>query len=114
MIQSKLTLYSVKNQSNFLILIQHINSILLTPHILKNRNSELYKLDHQFPGKLAKDKPIAVLYGQIGSKSLNAFHVVLKKLAESGEITYILRHYVSDRKGPKVRLSGTSLKLFTC
>lgn len=73
---------------------------------LLSRSPETYKLDHQFPGKIGKNKPVVILYGEIGSKSLKDFHVVLKEMAESGEIVYILRHYISDRKGPKVRLSG--------
>ena len=80
-------------------------------HSLKNeflhyRSAEVHKLDHQYPGKLAKDKPVVILYGEIGSESLNNFHVKLKALAELGEITYVMRHFLKDRNGPKVRLSG--------
>jgi UDP-glucose:glycoprotein glucosyltransferase len=71
-----------------------------------NRNPELYKLDHQYPGKIVKGSPVVILYGEIGAKSLAEFHTTLKKLADSGEIIYVIRHYINERKGPKVRLSG--------
>ena len=70
------------------------------------RTPEVYKLDHRFPGKAAEGKPIAILYGQIGTDKLNDFHIRLKALAESGDIIYILRHFMKNRKGPKTRLSG--------
>ena len=70
------------------------------------RNTEVYRLDHQYPNKAAKDKPVAVLYGQIGSSNVYQFHSKLKSLADADEIIYILRHFIKDNKGPKVRLSG--------
>jgi UDP-glucose:glycoprotein glucosyltransferase len=70
------------------------------------RSPELYKLDHQYPGKAAKGHPVVILYGEIGAKSLTEFHETLKALADSGEIIYVIRHYIRERKGPKVRLSG--------
>ena len=49
---------------------------------------------------------MVILYGEIGAKSLAEFHTTLKKLADSGEIIYVIRHYINERKGLKVRLSG--------
>jgi UDP-glucose:glycoprotein glucosyltransferase len=55
---------------------------------------------------MVKGSPVVILYGEIGAKSLTDFHTTLKTLADSGEIIYVIRHYISERKGPKVRLSG--------
>ena len=74
--------------------------------LYSHRNPELYKVDHQFQGKMAKNKPVVILYGEIGSKRFKEFHIKLKSLAESGDIIYVVRHYIRERKGPKVRLSG--------
>lgn len=77
----------------------------------KPKSPELYKLDHQYPGKAAKGHPVVILYGEIGAKSLTEFHETLKALADSGEIIYVIRHYIRERKGPKVRLSGYGVEL---
>ena len=68
-------------------------------------NVEIHKLDHKYPGS-AEGRPIVVLYGEIGTKRFNDFHLKLKKLAEDGDVTYVLRHFLKNRAGPKVRLSG--------
>jgi len=70
------------------------------------RNPELYKLDHRYPGKSADGFPVIILYGQIGTDSFNSFHLKLKSMAESGEVVYVVRHFLKERKGPKARLSG--------
>lgn len=82
----------------------HINVQVLK--ICNFRNAEIHKLDHKYPGTTAEDKPVVILYGEIGTKSLNDFHLTLKTLAEAGDVTYILRHFSKNRVGPKVRLSG--------
>lgn len=54
---------------------------------------------------------MVILYGHIGTASLDAFHVKLKALAEAGRVTYIVRHFLNERKGSKVRLSGYGVEL---
>ena len=55
---------------------------------------------------MTKGGPVVILYGEIGTRSLNEFHLKLKALAQAGEVTYVMRHFLKNRAGPKVRLSG--------
>uniref|UniRef100_A0A8C4QCE6 UDP-glucose ceramide glucosyltransferase-like 1 n=1 Tax=Eptatretus burgeri TaxID=7764 RepID=A0A8C4QCE6_EPTBU len=69
----------------------------------------LFKGDHKFPG--AGDPPVVVLlYAEIGTPAFSSFHHLLSKLAQAGDLVYVLRHYVKvcDRK---VRLSGYGVEL---
>lgn len=99
----------MKSQSKFVLYLNSHSSNSLNAVYILLRSPELYKLDHQYPGKMAKNRPVVILYGEIGSKKLTEFHNTLKPLSVSGEIIYVMRHYISDRKGTKVRLSGNYL-----
>uniref|UniRef100_A0A8C4QDI9 UDP-glucose glycoprotein glucosyltransferase 2 n=1 Tax=Eptatretus burgeri TaxID=7764 RepID=A0A8C4QDI9_EPTBU len=53
----------------------------------------LFKGDHKFPG--AGDPPVVVLlYAEIGTPAFSSFHHLLSKLAQAGDLVYVLRHYV--------------------
>ncbi|XP_064638451.1 UDP-glucose:glycoprotein glucosyltransferase 1-like isoform X2 [Lineus longissimus] len=81
---------------------------------LLKENNELktvvFKSDHHYPGVVNEDS-VVILYGALGTTSFTAFHEELKKLASTGKIDYILRHYVKDIGDEKVRLSGYGVEL---
>uniref|UniRef100_UPI00358F5325 UDP-glucose:glycoprotein glucosyltransferase 1 n=1 Tax=Myxine glutinosa TaxID=7769 RepID=UPI00358F5325 len=70
----------------------------------------LFKGDHKFPG--AGDPPVVILlYAQIGTAAFSSFHHLLAKLAQAGDLVYVLRHYVEKPSDMKVRLSGYGVEL---
>ncbi|XP_033883583.3 UDP-glucose:glycoprotein glucosyltransferase 1-like isoform X1 [Acipenser ruthenus] len=70
----------------------------------------LFKGDHKFPSS-SPDTPVVVLYAQMGNKEFSKFHQLLVSKANSGEITYILRHYIVNPSQSKVFLSGYGVEL---
>ncbi|KAM5179815.1 UDP-glucose:glycoprotein glucosyltransferase 2 isoform 5-T5 [Mantella aurantiaca] len=70
----------------------------------------LYKGDHVFPTR-TKTAPIIILYAEVGTKSFATFHKMLTEKAESGEIIYVLRHYIQKPSSRKVNLSGYGVEL---
>ncbi|XP_014296354.1 UDP-glucose:glycoprotein glucosyltransferase [Microplitis demolitor] len=80
--------------------------------LIKNskENLDTYSVDHQYPGSSKVNKNV-ILYGQMGSTGFNQLHNKLKSIADSGKITYVLRHYVKDRPDNNLRLSGYGVEL---
>ncbi|XP_077339156.1 UDP-glucose:glycoprotein glucosyltransferase 2 isoform X3 [Lithobates pipiens] len=70
----------------------------------------LYKGDHVFP-TLTKTAPVVILYAEVGTKAFATFHKTLIEKAESGEITYVLRHYIQTPSARKINLSGYGVEL---
>ncbi|XP_053563810.1 UDP-glucose:glycoprotein glucosyltransferase 2 [Bombina bombina] len=70
----------------------------------------LYKGDHTFPS-LVKTAPVVILYAEVGTKEFATFHKSLTEKAESGEIVYILRHYIQKPSPRKMYLSGYGVEL---
>ncbi|POI20413.1 hypothetical protein CIB84_015842 [Bambusicola thoracicus] len=54
----------------------------------------LFKGDHTYPAS-NPDRPIVILYAEIGTEDFYRFHKLLVRKAEAGEITYVLRHYIA-------------------
>ncbi|XP_071443072.1 UDP-glucose:glycoprotein glucosyltransferase 1 [Hetaerina americana] len=79
----------------------------------KEDNVELFDLDHKFSSssEVGEDRIVVVLYGHIGTPAFRAFHTALKELASQGKVQYVLRHYVKERSGRRVRLSGYGVEL---
>ncbi|CAM9260363.1 unnamed protein product [Lampetra planeri] len=95
----------------------------------------LYKADHRYPfggggggggvgggggggvGGGAGGAPppgpvvVVVLYGELGSGAFSRLHRTLADRAASGELLYVLRHYVQKAPMGKVRLSGYGVEL---
>uniref|UniRef100_A0A1B0DJK7 Uncharacterized protein n=1 Tax=Phlebotomus papatasi TaxID=29031 RepID=A0A1B0DJK7_PHLPP len=81
--------------------------------LIKAQNSgslELFQFDHVCPGSEISENT-AILYGVIGTREFRKFHELLKDRAMSGEVKYVLRHYVKNRSKKKVRLSGYGVEL---
>ncbi|KAM4795438.1 UDP-glucose:glycoprotein glucosyltransferase 2 [Rhinophrynus dorsalis] len=70
----------------------------------------LYKGDHTFP-TLTKTGPVVILYAEVGTKEFAKFHKALVEKAESGEIIYVLRHYIQNPSARKMQLSGYGVEL---
>ena len=51
------------------------------------------KNDHLYPGSKDRDV-VVILYAEIGTADFVEWHRLLRDLADNGEITYILRHFV--------------------
>nr|XP_012149315.1 PREDICTED: UDP-glucose:glycoprotein glucosyltransferase isoform X2 [Megachile rotundata] len=71
---------------------------------------DTYSIDHRYHTSQQSEKVI-ILYGQVGTPQFSSFHNALKHLAETKGISYILRHYLKDREGKNVRLSGYGVEL---
>lgn len=71
---------------------------------------EIFDLDHHYPSS-ENNSLTVILYGELGTSDFKKFHEVLKGYALSGEIDYVLRHFVKDRPERKVRLSGYGVEL---
>ncbi|KAF5892752.1 UDP-glucose:glycoprotein glucosyltransferase 2-like isoform X1, partial [Clarias magur] len=71
----------------------------------------LYKNDHKYPGVNGTDLPVAILYGEIGTKKFNSFHKVLSEKAKEGKLIYVLRHFVAKPKKQHMLLSGYGVEL---
>jgi hypothetical protein len=56
-------------------------------------NSLVYKFDHVWPAPAAY-KPVVVLYGELGTPQMTAFHQALAQKAAKQQIQYVLRHFV--------------------
>ncbi|CAG9863529.1 unnamed protein product [Phyllotreta striolata] len=88
---------------------EDVRSLLDTPS--KNpARPDLYRIDNHFPGS-ANRSLVAVLYGQIGTKSFAEFHGILKEAALAGKIDYVVRHHVKNKNPNKLRLSGYGVEL---
>ncbi|OCT92607.1 hypothetical protein XELAEV_18015664mg [Xenopus laevis] len=70
----------------------------------------IYKTDHTFP-TLTKTAPVAILYAEVGTKDFAKFHKTLTEKAETGEIIYVLRHYIQHPDERKMLLSGYGVEL---
>ncbi|CAH0557003.1 unnamed protein product [Brassicogethes aeneus] len=76
----------------------------------KEKGVELYKVDTYFPGSENRTV-VAVLYGELGTKSFTKFHQKLKILTQQGLIGYVIRHYIRESSGTHQRLSGFGVEL---
>ena len=54
----------------------------------------LFKGDHTYPAS-NPERPVVILYAEIGTEDFYRFHKLLVIKAEAGEITYVLRHYIA-------------------
>lgn len=54
----------------------------------------LFKGDHKYPVS-NPESPVVILYAEIGSEEFYKHHRSLVLKAEAGEITYVLRHFIS-------------------
>lgn len=63
----------------------------------QSQSDDVYSFDHIYPGS-ENNTITAILYGEIGSKSIKPFHEYLSKQAESGLVKYISRHFVRVSK----------------
>ncbi|XP_058455757.1 UDP-glucose:glycoprotein glucosyltransferase [Malaya genurostris] len=71
---------------------------------------ETYSIDHIYPGS-ENNSMTAILYAQLGTNEFKIIHDVLKKEADKGVLTYVLRHFVQKRSNEKMRLSGYGVEL---
>ncbi|XP_055601750.1 UDP-glucose:glycoprotein glucosyltransferase [Uranotaenia lowii] len=74
------------------------------------KNVETFSLDHVFPGS-ENNSLTAILYAEIGTKEFKVFNDILKTEAETGNIRYVLRHFVKQSQSSKLRLSGYGVEL---
>uniref|UniRef100_A0A8C3LXR4 UDP-glucose ceramide glucosyltransferase-like 1 n=1 Tax=Chrysolophus pictus TaxID=9089 RepID=A0A8C3LXR4_CHRPC len=70
----------------------------------------LFKGDHTYPAS-NPERPVVILYAEIGTEDFYRFHKLLVIKAEAGEITYVLRHYIANPSKEKVYLSGYGVEL---
>lgn len=71
---------------------------------------ETFALDHHCPGS-RNHSLVVVLYAELGTPEFASFHNVLKTRASTGELDYVLRHYVKERPAQRIRLSGYGVEL---
>lgn len=76
----------------------------------KGPSSTVYQFDHVYPGA-SGDKPVVILYAELGTPQFVEFHRTLKEKAEQKEIQYVLRHFIQDPSQKKLRLSGYGVEL---
>ncbi|XP_039963772.1 UDP-glucose:glycoprotein glucosyltransferase [Bactrocera neohumeralis] len=70
-----------------------------------------YSFDHVYPGSENNSRTV-ILHGDFASNSFSAYHKILSKEARSGNIRYIVRHYlVNNTNNNPVRLSGYGVEL---
>ncbi|CAG0894843.1 unnamed protein product [Darwinula stevensoni] len=72
--------------------------------------SVLYQTDHHYPGGEGRPTKV-ILYAEMGSQAFRDFHPVLKDLASSGQVDYVLRHFLPERDPGKTRLTGYGVEL---
>uniref|UniRef100_A0A8C9L7P1 UDP-glucose glycoprotein glucosyltransferase 1 n=1 Tax=Pavo cristatus TaxID=9049 RepID=A0A8C9L7P1_PAVCR len=70
----------------------------------------LFKGDHTYAAS-SPERPVVILYAEIGTENFYRFHKLLAIKAETGEITYVLRHYIANPSKEKVYLSGYGVEL---
>ncbi|XP_006832127.1 PREDICTED: UDP-glucose:glycoprotein glucosyltransferase 2 [Chrysochloris asiatica] len=70
----------------------------------------LFQSDHKFPTKKEK-LPVVILYAEIGTSAFVKFHKLLSGKAHTGEILYVLRHYIQRPSSWKMYLSGYGVEL---
>uniref|UniRef100_A0A8C2TUX1 UDP-glucose ceramide glucosyltransferase-like 1 n=1 Tax=Coturnix japonica TaxID=93934 RepID=A0A8C2TUX1_COTJA len=70
----------------------------------------LFKGDHTYPAS-NPERPVVILYAEIGTEDFYRFHKLLVTKAEAGEITYVFRHYIANPSEEKVYLSGYGVEL---
>ena len=73
----------------------------------------VYKLDHHYSlGVNTLCQPIAILHGQIGSKSFYDFHSLLTQMAADGKLKYYMRHsFKTSANDSFVSISGYGVEL---
>lgn len=70
----------------------------------------VFKFDHVYPG--TRDAVVSViLYGRLGTHTFRDFHTTLTELAQTGSITYVVRHFLKEQSPEKTRLSGYGVEL---
>ncbi|KAI6232348.1 UDP-glucose:glycoprotein glucosyltransferase 1 [Aphelenchoides besseyi] len=73
----------------------------------------IYSSDKTHPKSNTK-APLTILYAELGTDGFASFHKVLKPLAESGAVQYVMRNYVSPKtrkENVAVGLSGYGVEL---
>uniref|UniRef100_A0A1B6BXN7 UDP-glucose:glycoprotein glucosyltransferase n=1 Tax=Clastoptera arizonana TaxID=38151 RepID=A0A1B6BXN7_9HEMI len=78
--------------------------------IVNSTRLETFRVDHHYLGSENRTL-VAILYGELGTRSFSDFHEELKGFANKGKIDYVIRHYIKDRPNRKVRLSGYGVEL---
>ncbi|XP_060516530.1 UDP-glucose:glycoprotein glucosyltransferase isoform X2 [Cylas formicarius] len=89
--------------------LQEINKLINNPR-KEIRNAELFRIDNHYPGS-ANHSLVAILYGELGTKCFSNFHAVLKQNAVIGNVDYVIRYYIKEKSGKKLRLSGYGVEL---
>ncbi|XP_037509031.1 UDP-glucose:glycoprotein glucosyltransferase 2 [Rhipicephalus sanguineus] len=84
----------------------------------REKEAKLYtfKVDHFYGGAATsaiqqQQRPVVILYGDLGAPGFKSFHEALEERAKRREISYILRHFVRTPCASKVRLSGYGVEL---
>ncbi|XP_063697044.1 UDP-glucose:glycoprotein glucosyltransferase [Culicoides brevitarsis] len=78
--------------------------------VSENLSLELFSFDHIYPSS-AENNITAILYGQIGTKSMKNYHNKLKTLSDKKLIKYVIRNYVKHNSKRKIRLSGYGVEM---
>ncbi|XP_066143458.1 UDP-glucose:glycoprotein glucosyltransferase [Euwallacea fornicatus] len=87
-----------------------IKDLIEKPSILNSKNTELFNVDHHYPGS-ANISLSVILYGELGTQCFSDIHSLLKKKALKGDIDYVVRHYHQEKTGQHLRLSGYGVEL---
>ena len=54
----------------------------------------MFEFDHVHSPASLGTRPLAVLYGELGTDEFEVFHDVLSSLSASGRLVYVMRHYI--------------------
>ena len=65
-------------------------------YFMHSASTVILKSDHIYPGS-EEGRVTVVLYTEIGTEAFKQWHTVLRPFAESGDIVYILRHFLQVR-----------------
>lgn len=73
-------------------MVRHTKGIWFLSHLVLNSVAPVYKFDHQF-SSVEHDKPLVILYGELGTPEFSSFHSALLEMATENQVQYIFRHY---------------------
>ncbi|XP_054981511.1 UDP-glucose:glycoprotein glucosyltransferase 1 isoform X2 [Sorex araneus] len=76
----------------------------------ERRKPLLFKGDHVYRSA-NPDSPVVIFYSEIGHEEFYNFHHQLVSKSNAGEISYVLRHYISNPRKEPVYLSGYGVEL---
>lgn len=64
----------------------------MSPFLLCSES--VFEFDHIHNPSLLGTRPLAVLYGELGTEEFEAFHDALTSLSNAGRLVYVIRHYI--------------------